>query len=97
MLREAGHPTPNRCPPHGTDWGETGHLFWASEEEGKALWKKRELSRASKDLTVKEQKVYPQQRKGAEEGRRGGARSSKVGLRKRREGEGELLGLQHPL
>lgn len=63
-----------------TEQGQTGHLFWASEEGGKALWKTRELSRASKDLTVKEQKAYLQQRKGAEKGRRGEAMSSKVGL-----------------
>lgn len=75
-----GGSSPHRRPPQGADWEETGHLSGTSEEGGKAFWRKRDLRWTSKDLTVKEQKAYLQQRKGEEKGRRGEAMSSKVGL-----------------
>lgn len=46
----------HRCPPHRADWEETAHLYQGSEEGGKAFSRKRDLSRASKDLMAEEQK-----------------------------------------
>lgn len=82
-------------------WGKTlGNGPPTPRLRGKreSLLEKRGLSWASEYLKVEEQNGLPQQQEGAKEGRRERAMSSKAGLHLRQgTGEGEVLGVQHPL
>lgn len=91
----------HRCPAHGADFGKLATYSKVQRQEGKPSGEKGSelgLRVSKRSRKVEKQKGLPQQKEGAKEGRRERAMSSKAGLRLRQGvGEGEVLGVQHPL